>query len=104
MNSSENSPSTSEAELQTALQTLAASGLRFHYLMWLPEGEWWLVCFRHGDGMQQMFHAKAPTILSATYQVINKWQKFLVEFGWPPTFVQPTHFTKSSPLELDIKI
>lgn len=104
MNSSENSPSTYDGELESALDAITAAGLRFHYLMWLPEGEWWLVVYKHGDGMQQVFHGKAKTIADATDFAIISWQKFKYNFGWPPIFVQPAHFTRSSPLELDIKI
>lgn len=107
MNSSENSPSTSD--LGDCLEALRLAGLRFHYLMWLPEGEWWLVVYKHDKGMQQMFHGKSSSLFRATRICIENWTKFFDIYGWPPVRPMPVHFsaggfTRSSPLELDIKI
>lgn len=103
MNSLESCP-TSTSDFDRALSWIGEAGLRFHYLMHLPEGEWWIVAYKHEAEMQQMFHGKAPTILIAAQIVVDNWKRFHDIYGWPPVRPVPTRFTKSSPLELDIKI
>lgn len=104
MNSSENSPSTSEGDFEAAIEVLNMAGLRFHYLMWLPEGQWWLVAYKHGENRQQMFHAKASTVVACAYFITAKWQAFEIQYGWPPKYPVPIHLIKPSSLKLDIKI